>query len=547
MNINTAWVKPPRLIGGLDHLAVQAPCISIYGKLLPGITNVTDRARYYSFYPWIVWALEKQGHVFNDRFIDLFRKADILFTLIAHRHADINDDASGNHAGATIGTANLAKQLQAIRAEQPVILSEYSHRDPERKKYFKNKLGGLGQYYLGVLSELNIMNGTIGQGIQNTRQVGNRIAEAFAMGVDGKLFLQTLEEDTVSVDRLDMLSTFCPCQLTSNPQEHELLVDMCFVHGELFNEPDLLPRRRTLQTILHIADGLADQGYSIDQHLFRSCVYSNALPDGSPLNLPKRLSNNLNRWSIYQRNELLSLAVQGIFYVLLESYAELAMPLPSSAAVSKWFMTTREVTELVKQFDLDLALHQAVADYGSSIPQLVNWTEQGHEVQQAQKIEELCSKEATVANRAAILELCVATLFNLYSRQQTEQGYGDLVFPGNYFQYYPINLRSFHYHCTNTWQELTVREWLTWLCTSWGIEAHLRVALRKLQGQTQASFRIRPTDDGMVVDDVPPAVFTTPRFRQAVQVLQDIGALQEQNGLLQSTSLGARVKEIADA
>ena len=66
MNIHTAWVKPPRLIGGLDHLAVQAPCISIYGKLLPGITNVTDRARYYSFYPSIVWALEKKGHTFND-------------------------------------------------------------------------------------------------------------------------------------------------------------------------------------------------------------------------------------------------------------------------------------------------------------------------------------------------------------------------------------------------------------------------------------------------------------------------------------------------
>ena len=46
------WVKPATPITGLDHLGSAAPCIAIYSTLLPGITNVTDRARYYSFYPW---------------------------------------------------------------------------------------------------------------------------------------------------------------------------------------------------------------------------------------------------------------------------------------------------------------------------------------------------------------------------------------------------------------------------------------------------------------------------------------------------------------
>ena len=45
-----AWVRPPEPIRGLDHLGVQAPCIALYGQLLPVITNVTDRARYYSFH-----------------------------------------------------------------------------------------------------------------------------------------------------------------------------------------------------------------------------------------------------------------------------------------------------------------------------------------------------------------------------------------------------------------------------------------------------------------------------------------------------------------
>jgi len=87
MNIITSRLNQPNAIGGLDHLAVQAHCISLYGKMLPGITNVTDRARYYSFYPWVVWSLEKNGHCYGDTFIDLFRKADCLFTLITGRSA----------------------------------------------------------------------------------------------------------------------------------------------------------------------------------------------------------------------------------------------------------------------------------------------------------------------------------------------------------------------------------------------------------------------------------------------------------------------------
>ena len=173
MDIQTAWLKPPNQIGGQDHLAVQAPCINIYGRMVPGITNVTDRARYYSFYPWVVWALEKHGYTkYNETFIDRFRKADCLLTHIADRHAHISNDDKDSHVAAMTGNANLSLQLADVRAGNPIQLSDYAHQDETRKRYFKNILGGLGQYYLGVLSELNIMDGTISAGIKYTNQIG---------------------------------------------------------------------------------------------------------------------------------------------------------------------------------------------------------------------------------------------------------------------------------------------------------------------------------------------------------------------------------------
>ncbi|MEZ8295695.1 hypothetical protein AB6D11_17890 [Vibrio splendidus] len=99
---DTGWVKPINQITGLDHLGVQAPCIEVYGKLLPGITNVTDRARYYSFYAWVFYAFERKKWLDSDTFLKMFRRADCLFTLAAMAH-ETSDDGTVNHSGALVG------------------------------------------------------------------------------------------------------------------------------------------------------------------------------------------------------------------------------------------------------------------------------------------------------------------------------------------------------------------------------------------------------------------------------------------------------------
>src|SRR6201982_1622005 len=90
-----AWVRPPEPIRGLDHIGVQAPCVALYGQLLPGITNVTERARYYSFYPWLIKSFEQR---YTDHSIEAFRRvlrrAECLFALIAIRHARRAADGS---------------------------------------------------------------------------------------------------------------------------------------------------------------------------------------------------------------------------------------------------------------------------------------------------------------------------------------------------------------------------------------------------------------------------------------------------------------------
>ena len=60
------------------------------------------------------------------------------------------------------------------------------------------------------------------------------------------------------------------------------------------------------------------------------------------------------------------------------------------------------------------------------------------------------------------------------------------------------------------------------------------------------TFRVRPTDDGLKVVDIPEPVFTAPRFKQGLKMLWDLGAIDSgpNRGSYQITALG---RDLLDA
>ena len=95
---------------------------------------------------------------------------------------------------------------------------------------------------------------------------------------------------------------------------------------------------------------------------------------------------------------------------------------------------------------------------------------------------------------------------------------------------------------------MNLADFLRWLLLHWGIDTHLSVALRKLRGQSQSTFRIRPADQGLEVIAIPAAVHTRPRFNQAVRVLKDLGALAcAESGIWLPSDLGTAMLELGDA
>ena len=90
---------------------------------------------------------------------------------------------------------------------------------------------------------------------------------------------------------------------------------------------------------------------------------------------------------------------------------------------------------------------------------------------------------------------------------------------------YPINLRTLRSKAS-TWNELTVGQ-VVYDLVIWCMNTHLRISLRKLHRTGQATFRFRTSERGLCLTDglIPAPSHTAPRFRQALQILLDMGAL----------------------
>jgi hypothetical protein len=233
------WVEPAKPIRGLDHLGVQAPCIALYAQLLPGITNVTDRARYYSFYPWLIRSFEHRYHDHSiNEFRRVLRRAECLFALIAIRHARVSQDRDdGRHGAGMVGRLSL---LRIPEDAHDINLEEYAALEGANR-YFLNKLGGLGQYYFGSLRDLRVLDyASEGEDAlpRYDKVRGAALADALATAVPQDAFFRLLEKGKIRWTDLDELSEFCPCALRTSMAERSLLLDLFFVKTDAYRLPE---------------------------------------------------------------------------------------------------------------------------------------------------------------------------------------------------------------------------------------------------------------------------------------------------------------------
>ena len=546
--VKTSWVTPPYQIGGLDHLGVQAPCIQIYGDLLPGITNVTDRARYYSFYPWLFSQFELKGWRSQDEVIQMLRRAECLMTLIALHHAAGHDRDNTDHEAAMVGIDALSQAHKKIQQGDSLPLSDYACRDEhDGIRYFKNPYGGFAQYYFGALSGLKLLAGDSSSDARLLKETGLKLAGLFAQSVPGELFVNALIKDEVNANLLKVLAPFCFCHLKESGEEVEALVALMLegwpaLHPEGVPTEDELAsseiRSKSLAYFCLLANAASAHNIGFDVLAFRGMAYTQAAPSDTKLELPDGLTDCPLKWQVYQRNELLSVGLQGLLYTQLRAVELSSVRLMNTPALASWFWQQSIGAELLSDYQATTA-NELIRVMLAALPDFTDWKNDQHEIQCMYRVNLLSNKAGASREEVkAVLLDSLKIIAAIIGRPENAEGYGRYTFPDQYLDYYPVNLQSVLTDWPSLIKDKPVAEGMALFSQRYCLDAHLRVAMRKLRQQGKNTFRFEPGEIGIVIKATPRAANTTPRFKQAVRILMDLGLLERSDSLLNTTARG---------
>ncbi len=540
MPTSTAWVKPAPAVTGQDHLGTQAPCVSIFTDLLPGITNVTSRARYYSFYPWLLWSYERRYAGGDTEHLQMtLRRAECLFALIGARHGLALEEHADLHGAGMVGREVLVPALEELGPDDLLRLSTHATLDDGKARYFLNPLGGLGQYYFGPLRDSGVLGGeTRTRQVKFTPERGAPLAAAFDAGNDGDAFFKLLEGDVCTLADFDALSSFCPCGLKTNAIEQGALLEFFFDRTGA-QAAEAHPRRMTLGLLLDLVrNGQRLKDTSLESE-FRASVYAGAFADGSSWVVPEPMRLVRHAWSIYQRNELGSVVAQTLFWAALETAISSSQTTaPDSAAIAT--ILTSSPAYAATDLSQGEAFAALVDRTRTELPPLSHWNDPAHEMQAAWQM--LDASRARPPARSAALEAAARVLLALVARGAEGDPYSGCSFDVGYFDRYPINLRSLFSRATSTWGGMTLERVLHTL-TVWTIETHFRVAMQKLAASPpRDTFKVRPFDGELRVVDAPGPSFTIPRIQRAVGMLHDLDLVgSDDAGEPRLTALGEAI------
>jgi hypothetical protein len=295
---------------GLDPLGMQNSSINLYQRLLPGISNVTLRVRYYGFYAWLASIYAHRIGDTNPKTWQKFvRRAEAVYALAAQRR--------GNEAGMA-GVQWAQRKLDAD--EQPVV--EFSRdADPggDGTPYLQQPWGVYGAAYGSQLITIGIYAAVKGHQIPvPSPEFGEALALAFedAAGPLADRLFEAVQRGFVSRTDLDDFSVLTPSGIHVEGGERQLYEDVLFAKGAL-SRPDDLYRRQTLLLLLHVVSHL---GRTPNVMETRWLLYAGADNKNQQFKIdaPAR-EEQRRRWWVYQANDLLHYSYETLLKYTLDT------------------------------------------------------------------------------------------------------------------------------------------------------------------------------------------------------------------------------------
>jgi hypothetical protein len=259
---------------GLDPLGMQNTSVALYQRLLPGISNVTLRMRYYGYYAWLSSVYARRKGDTNPKTWQRFvRRAEALYALTAQQRGGETGVAGILWAQAKLGAAD-GNEIAFGDDSEP---GSPTH-------YLKQAWGAYGAAYAGQLFDIGVFSEVTEHSLPAPSPgVGEDLAACFEAECAGlaQRYFDAIERGVVGRDDLDRFAPLTPSGIRVNGEERQLYEQLLFADVGI-DRPADQDRRKTLLLILELARQL---GRSPDVMEIRWALYAGCLPDSSALAL----------------------------------------------------------------------------------------------------------------------------------------------------------------------------------------------------------------------------------------------------------------------
>ena len=304
MELLPTWTKAGSWTLGRDPLGMQATSVRLYRSLVPGLTNVTNRLRYYSYYCWVVQHYEQVKHSGDEAKWRIFiRRAEALYALAC----DVADPAQSDGLAGGLWAGSFRQTLPV----GTIDLRPHTDQPGAKGQYLKAKRGNFGQFYIASMTDVGLLARSKTIPIVSDG-LGRDMAKAFSKSVGTKISLiaDAIKTAQITPAALHEIGEAAhPSSIPGDSQEMSLLRDYLLATNDIGGRG--AARRSSAWLLLD----LARRGVSVDDESgVRTAFYNRRLPDGSGYEVS---GLTIERWKAFQANELCHIAFEAILNGLL--------------------------------------------------------------------------------------------------------------------------------------------------------------------------------------------------------------------------------------
>ena len=315
------WGAKTSSKSGRDPLAVQNSSVVIYDNMVRGITNMTVRIRHNGFYCWLMTFIAERllsttpSKVDNlNEQIKYMRRGELLLAFsMQYNFPQVNGNIGSIYAQNNINSQILDLALGADLVNKP-------------KVYWQHRLGGFGQYYLGVLTQLKLIflpdNNHLTYRVTDE---GFKLCEIFRQSLTKEkedLFWKSISSGKIEKEKLVEFKSLA-LHLIDNVAE-------LLEYEKIFSKPERLDftgkgithRIETIKLLLYYIQG---DGAKVERrNLVLAFLKSNFL---NALKHNLEVTEEQLSWFLYEMNELAHAAYEAHHFALLYSTTEEPLPL----------------------------------------------------------------------------------------------------------------------------------------------------------------------------------------------------------------------------